>query len=273
MNQDARLKVTYPGHPKVIKLKRLLGPQAVLSHIFLLLYVAQNKPLGALTNMDETDIEIAANWNDEPGKFVPALLKLRLLDDIDGTLAIHNWENHNPYAFHAKDRSDRAKKAAKARWGKNDTKGNTETCSEHRQAMPAATLGNAPLPLPDPDPLPLPDPDPLNQKSQPASDHGFSKFWGIWPKKVAKADAEKAYKKLKPDDALLAKMISSVEIAKKSKAWLKDKGQWIPNPATWINGKRWNDEIEITVSRHSGFDKKDYAADATPIDKLPWMNS
>ena len=31
---------------------------------------------------------------------------------------------------------------------------------------------------------------------------------------------------------------------KKSKDWTKDGGQYIPYPATWLNGKRWQDELE-----------------------------
>lgn len=271
MNQDARLKVTYPHHPKVIKLKRLLGPQAVLSHICLLLYVAQNKPLGVLTGMDEVDIEIAANWDDEPGKLVPALLQLRLLDDVDGTLTIHNWRKHNPYAFHAQDRSDRAKKAAEVRWGKienNDAK----KCSEHTQALPVASVSNAPLPTPDPLTITVPDPDPVNQNKQPAVDNGFSKFWETWPKIVAKAAAEKAFKKLKPSEDTLNEIIRSVEKNITSTDWKKENGKFIPHAATWLNGRRWEDEITITASNHSGFADRDYAEDATPLDDIDWVN-
>lgn len=70
----------------------------------------------------------------------------------------------------------------------------------------------------------------------------FNKFWGAYPKKVSKTTAEKSFKKLKVDDELLIKMINSLEVHKQSKQW-QDK-QYIPNPSTWLNQKRWEDEIE-----------------------------
>lgn len=40
-------------------------------------------------------------------------------------------------------------------------------------------------------------------------------------------------------------MLNAIEIAKQSMQWNKDNGQYIPNPATWLNQKRWEDEIII----------------------------
>ena len=75
-------------------------------------------------------------------------------------------------------------------------------------------------------------------------DH-FNKFWGAYPKKVAKSTAEKSFKKLKVDDELLIKMLHSLEVHKQSKQW-QDR-QYIPNPSTWLNQKRWEDEVEEIV--------------------------
>lgn len=71
----------------------------------------------------------------------------------------------------------------------------------------------------------------------------FGTFWKAYPKKVGKGAAEKAFAKAKPDDALTEKMLSAVEAAKRSSQWRKDGGQYIPNPATWLNQKRWEDEL------------------------------
>lgn len=71
-----------------------------------------------------------------------------------------------------------------------------------------------------------------------ASPIGFAEFWSAYPRKVAKGDAEKAWKKHKPD---LAACLSAIAVAKSSPDWTKDGGQFIPHPATWINGKRWED--------------------------------
>ena len=76
------------------------------------------------------------------------------------------------------------------------------------------------------------------------TDH-FDTFWTSYPKKVAKATAEKAFKKLKVNDELITKILNSLEIQKQSKQW-QDR-QYIPNPSTWINQKRWEDEVEEVV--------------------------
>ena len=65
---------------------------------------------------------------------------------------------------------------------------------------------------------------------------------GGLPEEKAKADAEKAFKTLKVDEDLLATMLSALEKQKRSPDWTKDGGQYIPYPATWLRGKRWNDE-------------------------------
>jgi hypothetical protein len=71
----------------------------------------------------------------------------------------------------------------------------------------------------------------------------FSLFWEKYPRKVAKAAAEKSFAKLKPDKKLLNLILEKLELYKKSDAWQKDGGQFIPYPATWLNGRRWEDEI------------------------------
>jgi|688.fasta_scaffold167928_1 uncharacterized protein YdaU (DUF1376 family) len=73
---------------------------------------------------------------------------------------------------------------------------------------------------------------------------GFEEFWKTYPNKSAKVEAQKSFNKIKPDHALLAKIISAVEAFKKSAKWTKDGGAYIPHAATWLNGKRWEDEVQ-----------------------------
>lgn len=161
MNSDARISVAFPNHPKSIKLKRRLGSDGLLSLITLWLHVAQNKSSGVLTNMNTEDIEIAAQWNGESDEFIKTLIDLRLLDYKNETYSIHNWKKNNPYAFHADERSEKAKKAAEARWGKKKIKPqNDEPCSEHEQALHEANGSNSPSPYPIPIPIPYPAPKP-----------------------------------------------------------------------------------------------------------------
>ena len=75
-------------------------------------------------------------------------------------------------------------------------------------------------------------------------EESFSQFWVLYPRKVAKQQAIKAWNKLKPNKELVNEILKAVETQKQSKGWLKDDGQFIPHPATYINGRRWEDEVE-----------------------------
>lgn len=70
----------------------------------------------------------------------------------------------------------------------------------------------------------------------------FDQFWTAYPKKTAKQTALKAFAGIRPDSELLTVMLSALDRQKKTPDWLKDGGQFIPYPATWLNGRRWEDE-------------------------------
>lgn len=67
----------------------------------------------------------------------------------------------------------------------------------------------------------------------------FSDFWGMYPRRVAKKDARKAWDKITP------KLHNQILTAlfEWSRIW-KDRGEieFIPYPASWLNGERWEDE-------------------------------
>lgn len=76
----------------------------------------------------------------------------------------------------------------------------------------------------------------------------FDAFWSAYPKKTAKVVAQKAFEKHKPDDAMLACMLSAIATQAASPGWQKNDGEFIPNPATWLNGARWQDEGSTTAA-------------------------
>ena len=71
----------------------------------------------------------------------------------------------------------------------------------------------------------------------------FNQFWTAYPKHIAKQSAVKAFEKLKPDEKLLEAMLKAIAMQKESKQWEKDGGAFIPYPATWLNQRRWEDEL------------------------------
>lgn len=71
----------------------------------------------------------------------------------------------------------------------------------------------------------------------------FDEFWKLYPKKVGKADARKSWMKIKPTKELHEQIINKVSAYMKSDSWKEQNGRFIPNPATWLNQGRWEDEI------------------------------
>lgn len=74
--------------------------------------------------------------------------------------------------------------------------------------------------------------------------HGFASFWSIYPKKTAKPEAQKAFKAQKINGELQT-ILEDIERRKSGNDWQKDGGKWIPHPATYLNGRRWEDEIQV----------------------------
>lgn len=74
----------------------------------------------------------------------------------------------------------------------------------------------------------------------------FDGFWAIYPRRQAKKEAQKAWMKIKPDAALVQCIIESVERWKSSPEWQRDGGRFIPYPASFLNGQRWEDELPPT---------------------------
>ena len=97
-------------------------------------------------------------------------------------------------------------------------------------------------------------------------DEDFKVFWSAWPKKVKKKDAVRAFKKIH-GNVSLDTIIKAVEQHKKGEQWKKDDGQFIPHPATWLNGDQWEDEL-VT---HSHEQPSKYDGDWTKIE-LPIIN-
>jgi uncharacterized protein YdaU (DUF1376 family) len=114
-------------------------------------------------------------------------------------------------------KSEVASKAAKARWDK-------ESMRTHTGRIPDAMQTNNHKPIT------------INHK--PDYDIQFDAFWIMYPKKVGKEAARKAWLKNKPDIDAVIKAIQWQEV---SSQWKKG---YIPNPSTYINQHRWLDEPE-----------------------------
>lgn len=79
-------------------------------------------------------------------------------------------------------------------------------------------------------------------KEHASDDARFETFWISYPRKVARQDAAKAFNKLALVNGDFEKVLAALDAAKASEQWQRDEGKFIPHAATWLNGRRFEDE-------------------------------
>jgi hypothetical protein len=120
----------------------------VLALIRIWEYAAMHRCKGIFFDMADEDLLIACRWTEQDGDLIGTLIEVRFLErDEDGVLQIHDWQEHNGFAFFADERSQKARFAAQQRWSKHEAE-----CSEH-----TAGIAPSPDPVPHPEPTPLPE--------------------------------------------------------------------------------------------------------------------
>ena len=86
----------------------------------------------------------------------------------------------------------------------------------------------------------------------------FEFFWQAYPRKEGKKKAQDAFAKV---TVSLEVLLAAIEIQKKTPQWEKDNGQFIPHPATWLDGKRWEDvPVEQNKPNKRELDEDELAA-------------
>lgn len=72
---------------------------------------------------------------------------------------------------------------------------------------------------------------------------GFDRFWKAYPRKIAKPTAERSWKALHLTETDVDKVLAGLDEWKGSEQWERDGGRFIPHPATFLNQRRWEDEV------------------------------
>lgn len=185
--------------------------------------------------------EMIASQFDRPLPIVRLALKtfvkFGMVDIIDDVLKISNWEKYQNTQGMERIRSQTRARVSKYRERKKLESGEPENdCNSDvpTTCNVTVTQGNAT--------------DKERDKEYIYAQ--FDKFYSLYPKKVGKQQALKAWLKLKPDEALFNKITEAVKQQSQSEQWLKDNGQYIPYPGTWLNGRRWEDEVKGNATRY-----------------------
>lgn len=82
-----------------------------------------------------------------------------------------------------------------------------------------------------------------------AIDREFEAFYASYPRHVGKHAALKAWKKLKPTAKLITVMLAALD-QQKANNWDGKAKEFMPHASTWINNRRWEDEIEDSRPVH-----------------------
>lgn len=94
---------------------------------------------------------------------------------------------------------------------------------------------------PESNPNPNTNPNPESESRRaPAHGDDFDLFWSTYPRKEGKQKARSAFAKVDVDIDVLLDALSE---HKKSAQWTKNNGEFIPHASTWLNGRRWEDQM------------------------------
>lgn len=246
-------------HPKTKKLARLLGVSlpAAVGHLHYLWWWALDFAQdGVLDKYDAEDIADAMQWEGDADQLVEALLSSGYIDDTDDGLVVHDWHDYAGKLLErrAKDRA-RKRAAAEASDSPQDFRRNSNGTDEEGEETPSAsfvTVPNSTIPNHTVHDRTVPDSTEPTSEAQTLQERRFTEFWQAYPKKVGKASCLKAWKKLKPTTELFDHIMTSLGSQKHSEQWQREGGRFIPNPLTWLNQGRWDDEPTETTRAASG---------------------
>lgn len=82
---------------------------------------------------------------------------------------------------------------------------------------------------------------------------GFERFYTLYPRKQKRPAAERAWKKLSLSNEQQELLIRALAEHCKQADWIKEGGQYIPLPASWLNDRRWEDELTPAAAKGSSF--------------------
>jgi len=220
MSEWIKLYASAFTHPKTRRVAKRLGvsPAAVVGHMAALWsFTAEFAPDGDLSRFDDEEVELGAGWDGDDGAFVDAAKVSGYLDDEDGVLSVHDWSDYGGklVAMRAADRKRKAasrksegcpadvqRTASRARAGQREEREEREE-KEEKEHMPA--------------------------------DAGvFDSFYDVYPRKIARQKALRAWRARLKDGHSAADMTTAARVYADHCRRNHTEPRFIQHPATFI---------------------------------------
>lgn len=228
------------------------------------LWALDNTPSGSLEGISSRMIARAAQWDGDPDEFVNAMENAGLLDEEKpGVLTIHDWYEYagklidQREAEKIRSRRRRAASGTESAAKSKPTAGRPPDDRKKTGGIVDQTIVNQSKE--DIGDIPH-TPKTATDAKPDAQERRFDEFWQQYPKKVGKKAAQTAWKRLKPDADLHDRIMHAVALARTSEQWNREGGRFIPNPATWINQGRWDDEPAPVTAQPQQIENKKQAS-------------
>jgi hypothetical protein len=158
-------------------------------------------------------------------------IKVGLLEDAGDSYRCHDYLDHQQSAAQRQSKSEQAKQAGRAgglakrkRTAKQTA---TETLSDTASGIEAEVEVEVEV-----------EESPSDSRSRDALLDRFADFWAVYPRRVDRGHAVKAWKaavKKDEPDTIIAAAVSFAEASRGTEP------KFIAHPATWLNGERWLD--------------------------------
>jgi hypothetical protein len=215
----------FPLHPKAVQ----AGPAAAYLFVCGLCYCRKHHTGGFIPRQAISMLGLTTN----PRRMVDALVRVGLWDiDADG------WRVHGYEGMYA-DEEDKAMKEVVSQQRRDAGRkgglrsGEIRVAKTHGASHGASSTGGSGLGecssiL-------------LEEKKREAD---FANFWAAYPRKDGKQAAKAEWLKLRPSDEIQKQIAADLERRGRSSQWLKDGGQFIPHPRTYLHQRRWEDGFE-----------------------------
>lgn len=183
--------------------------------------------LGETCGMQGRDVH-EADW-------AAVLVEAGMWEVVPGGYRIHDYKHYQP--------SKAEVLAERQRWAAKKQR------QRKRRNVPGGTLPGSPgppvpVPVPVPGSVPRSVPEPKETLALAslacASTTEFDEFWKAYPRHVDKQKARKAWAKLRPPP--LKAILDALTWQRELPDWRKENGDFVPYAATYLNGRRWEDE-------------------------------